>query len=181
MANLDDCPRTRDQSQDLPVGKVRGGEPLEKWALGSQRSRCGQHSLPHLWEQPGEPRPNCPEARRPTPLLIPESLPRTGEGRKVQCPLAAHFCGRSLRAVGHAGGQDRSEVASKSHEQTPQEGCSAGNFLPWAICSCLSGQGRALARAHARTPLPPHQNPRTHTRTPPTKSAPFLEVRPWVR
>ena len=38
-------------------------------------------------------------------LLIPGSLPRTGEGRKVQCPLAAHFfCGRSLRAAGHAGG-----------------------------------------------------------------------------
>ena len=29
MANLDERPRIRDQSQDLPVGKVRGGEPLE--------------------------------------------------------------------------------------------------------------------------------------------------------
>ncbi|OWK06288.1 BCAP29 [Cervus elaphus hippelaphus] len=42
---------------------------------------------------PAEPRPNCPEARRPL-LLIPGSLPRTGEARKVQCTLAAHFCGR---------------------------------------------------------------------------------------
>lgn len=56
-----------------------------------------------LGSSPAEPRPNCPEARR-SPLLIPGSLPRTGEGRKVQCPLAAHFCGRSLRAAGHAGG-----------------------------------------------------------------------------
>lgn len=39
----------------------------------------------------------------------------------------------------------------KPHHQTPQEEYSAANFLPWVICRCLLGQGRALEQKEPRS------------------------------
>lgn len=84
---------------------------------------------------------------------------RSGKG-------AVYTCGALLWAVTPGCtpcwglGQQRSGI--KSHQQTPQQGCSAGNFPPWAICSCPSGQGRALARARTHT----HAATTTTTKTP---------------
>ena len=162
MANLDERPRTRGQSQDLPAGKVRGGEPLES---GRQvpNSRA-MDTTPCLFSgnSPAGPRPNCPETRRPR-LLIPGSLPRTGEARKVQCTLAAHFCGRTLPAARHAGGQDSSEVASNLTSRRPSRVfCGQLPSLGYLQLSIRPGEG-VSARAHTQT----HTDTHRHTHKPP--------------
>ena len=65
MANLDERPRTQGQSQDLPVGKVRGGESLESGRYVPNGRAVDSTPCLISGSSPAEPRPICPEARRP--------------------------------------------------------------------------------------------------------------------
>ena len=119
--------------------------------------------MPHLWKQPSRAKAELPGGwPPPAPNSgVTAQDRRSGKG-------AVYTCGALLWAVTPGCtpcwglGQQRSGI--KSHQQTPQQGCSAGNFPPWAICSCPSGQGRALARARTHTHT--HAATTTTTKTP---------------
>ena len=116
--------------------------------------------MPLLWEQPSRAKAELPGD---SPPPAPNSGVTAQDRRSAKG--AVYTCGALLWADTPGCtpcwglGQQRSGV--KSRQQTPQQGCSAGNFPPWAICSCPSGQGRALGRARARTHT--HRHTDTHT------------------